>query len=290
MRINVNFPNRRALSQFNGALLHMDLQQDIWQPKPGHWFERDGEIHIWHVRLDIDSSLEQPLFETLSPDERQKANNYRFSKDRSNYAATRGALRKILGSYLSVPPNRISFSYNRYGKPSLNLENSQLRFNVSHSHGTALVAVARGQEVGIDLEFVDDSLDILQTASTVFSRTQCSELERLPARLRSFAFFRAWTRMEAYLKAVGIGFASEETRAVISELIGQSTIIYRANEFQKSRKCSLVSLATENNYVSALATDGAVGTIRKYRLFDNQRYDSEDSWSRSLDTTCQSVN
>ncbi|MGB7201849.1 MAG: 4'-phosphopantetheinyl transferase superfamily protein [Pyrinomonadaceae bacterium] len=247
----------------------MELKQDISQPLSGHRFEEDGEIHIWHIDLDHGPGLAQPLFKTLSSDEQQKANNFRFSKDRSSYVAARGALRKILGSYLNVLPNQIRFSYNRYGKPFLNVEDNLLRFNVSHSSGIALVAVARGQEVGVDLEFMDRNFNILQTASTVFSPTQCSELERLPARLRTFAFFRAWTRMEAYLKAVGMGFASEQTRAAISELIGQSTIIYRANGFQKSRKCSLVSLATENNYVSALATDGAIGTIRTYRLFDN---------------------
>jgi 4'-phosphopantetheinyl transferase len=183
--------------------------------------------------------------------------------------AARGSLRNILGGYLNLSPSQIRFSYNRYGKPFLNVEDNLLRFNVSHSSGVAFVAVARGQEVGIDLEFVDDSLDILQMAATVFSPTQCAELENLPPRIRTFAFYRGWTRMEAYLKAVGIGLASEETRAAISELIRYSTITYEANEFQKTQACSLMSLPTEKDYVSALATEGAIGKIRNYRLFDN---------------------
>lgn len=60
----------------------------------------------------------------------------------------------FISRYFCVEPARIRFSYSAYGKPHLDAASSRqaLHFNVSHSHGLALYAVASQIEVGIDLE------------------------------------------------------------------------------------------------------------------------------------------
>jgi 4'-phosphopantetheinyl transferase len=235
----------------------MGCTQDIWGSSRPRLLQA-GEIDVWSTCLRGDSSSIQALFEILSPDERQKANKYVFAKDRDRFVVARGTLRKILGGYLTISPSRVSFSYNRYGKPFLDVEDRAIRFNVSHSQELALFAVTREQEVGIDVEFIDDRIAILKTAQSVFSPTEISKLEALPANLQTAAFFSGWTRKEAILKAMGEGFSFPAKQLTISELFGESKISFSIDK----PDWSLMSLPSEPNYMAALAVEGKIGTIR----------------------------
>ena len=82
-----------------------------------------------------------------------------------------------------------------------------IRFNVSHSHGIALYAVTRGREVGIDLERIRSDLAVAEIAERFFSRREIAMLRTLPIEAQRQAFFRCWTRKEAYIKARGEGLS-----------------------------------------------------------------------------------
>jgi 4'-phosphopantetheinyl transferase len=84
---------------------------------------------------------------------------------------------------------------------------SDVRFNVSHSGGWALLAVTRGSEVGIDIERVDSRFAADQIPERFFSPGEVARLRGLPADQQTAAFFRCWTRKEAYIKARGLGLA-----------------------------------------------------------------------------------
>jgi 4'-phosphopantetheinyl transferase len=112
------------------------------------------------------------------------------------------------GRYTGVAPRRLRFSYDRYGKPALNGETCDpLRFNVSHSNDVALYAVARGREVGIDLEFVREDFAGFEIAERFFSPREVSVLRALPPGEHAIAFFDCWARKEAYIKARGEGLS-----------------------------------------------------------------------------------
>lgn len=248
----------------------MDLQSDIWRssftPKP----LKDGEIDVWRVDLDRDPDSVCSLFKTLSRDEQQRAGRFHFAKDRGQFVIARGSLRKIIGGYLALEPDRIDFSYNAFGKPFLELEETRLRFNVSHSRGFALVAVASGREVGIDIEFVDDDLDVLTVAHSVFSQTEISILEKLPSALRPLAFFKGWTRKEAYLKALGKGFSERSGQLSGTVIPDEPNIPLGTTDGQNVRDWSLVSLPYERDYMAALAVESRIGTIRYWQLTENE--------------------
>lgn len=239
----------------------MDLQQDIWQQTSVHPSLKDGEIHVWRVNLDKESSSVQMLFETLSADEKQKAGKYRFEKDRSHFVVARGSLRNILGGYLNMSPPQIRFSYNRFGKPFLESESNQIRFNVSHSQGIALFALTREQEIGIDIEFINDNVEILKTAESVFSPTEISTLKTLPSNMQTAAFFCGWTRKEAFIKAVGEGFSYPTKQFTIPIKPEESDILLRTNV----KNWSLMSLLSEHNFMAALAVEGKIKTVRYWQ-------------------------
>jgi 4'-phosphopantetheinyl transferase len=145
------------------------------------------------------------LYGILTPQEREHATRFRLAEHRRQFIVCRGTLRKILSRYLELHPARIAFVYNHHGKPSL--RDSDLRFNVSHSGSWALQAVTRAGEVGVDIERMDPQFAAEQIPERFFSPREVAQLRALPADLQTAAFFRCWTRKEAYIKARGLGLA-----------------------------------------------------------------------------------
>ena len=82
-----------------------------------------------------------------------------------------------------------------------------MRFNISHSEDRALLAVTTGCEVGVDIEAVRTDWAPDDVARRFFSPHECAWLYALPAEMRRAAFFRIWSRKEAYIKAHGLGLS-----------------------------------------------------------------------------------
>jgi hypothetical protein len=114
------------------------------------------DIHVWSALLDLPPSRVRRLQQTLVADELSRAERYAKEELRRHFIVARGALRTILGRYLTVKPEEVRFCYNAYGKPALATSSGKdaLNFNVSHAHGLALYAIMRGRAIGIDLERV----------------------------------------------------------------------------------------------------------------------------------------
>ncbi|HEY1760476.1 MAG TPA: 4'-phosphopantetheinyl transferase superfamily protein [Bryobacteraceae bacterium] len=166
-------------------------------------------VDIYTLCLEAAGARLDSLFQLLAPQERERAMRFRFDEHRRHYIVCRGALREILAPYLEQKPADIAFDYNRYGKPSVRdcERRSDVRFNVSHSGGWALQAVTRGIEVGIDIERIDARFASDQIPESFFSPREVAQLRALPKNEQTGAFFRCWTRKEAYIKARGLGLA-----------------------------------------------------------------------------------
>jgi 4'-phosphopantetheinyl transferase len=164
------------------------------------------EIHVW--RLAIRSILEplDALADLLAPDEFERARRFRFDEDRKEFITSRGTLRLLLANYLSAAPAQLSFQYTEYGRPKLAVD-SPIDFNVSHSRGMLLFAFASKRRVGIDVERIRRDFSTLEIAERFFSESERKDLRNLPAEQRHEAFFRCWTRKEAFIKALGEGLS-----------------------------------------------------------------------------------
>src|SRR6185295_47476 len=124
----------RPLGKYSRPVRDM-LTSTIWSPGPGNPRLADDEVHIWRVWLGLChlASLESHL----APEEQSRAGRFRFARDRDHFVACRGTLRHLLGSYLNRPPSAVEIDYGAQGKPILREGQlkSEIRFNVSHSHG-----------------------------------------------------------------------------------------------------------------------------------------------------------
>jgi 4'-phosphopantetheinyl transferase len=150
------------------------------------------------------------------------------------------------------------FAYGPKGKPDLAPGSAVggIRFNVAHAGGLALVAVTRGREVGVDLEQVRD-VDVEGIAERFFSAREVAALRRLPPAIRAEAFFRCWTRKEAYVKATGDGLSAGLEQFDVSLLPGDpaAMLAHRGDPSEVGR-WSLRDLAPAPGYVGALAVEG----------------------------------
>src|SRR5262245_43403731 len=110
-----------------------------------------NEVHVWRADLDRPDDLVEKFRRTLAPDEIDRANRFYFERHRRQFVVGRGLLRELIARYVGAKPEALEFSYGAYGKPALNgLE--QLRFNMSHSGGVALIAFTEKRDLGIDVE------------------------------------------------------------------------------------------------------------------------------------------
>jgi 4'-phosphopantetheinyl transferase len=172
----------------------------IWRIPRGPLVLPEGDVHLWRLDLDQNVSCLPDLEEALAPVERRHAAAFRQHADRVRYSMTRGALRNVLARYLNTRPALVAFRRGVHGKPEL--ANGELRFNVSHAHGLALFAISGAHDIGVDVERIRPGIEE-DIAGWFLSLRAIRLLESLPKTARRRAFFRGWTRMEAYSKASG---------------------------------------------------------------------------------------
>jgi 4'-phosphopantetheinyl transferase len=165
----------------------------------------DCHVHVWEIALDIGGDTLCDSAAVLSAGELGRAARYVFERDRRRFIACRAAVRRILGLYTERDPRELAFEISPYGKPRV-CDAGQLQFNVSHSGDLALCAVAR-TDIGIDLEYVRPLDDMLQLAERCFSAEEARAIRDTPPPERVPAFYRCWTRKEAYVKACGQGLS-----------------------------------------------------------------------------------
>ena len=238
-----------------------------WSAPPRKPILDDGQLHVWFLQTGRASDARR-LLETLSTDEVERAERFRFDRDRARFVLARGMLRTLLGRYLDAEPSSLAFSNNDYGKPSLAGEwaGRGVEFNLSHSHEVVLYAFARGRAVGVDVEHVRPELAGEDIAARFFSAPEVEALRGQPADARAWAFFSCWTRKEAYIKARGEGLShpldgfavsvDSEARDVALDVFGDAA---------ESLRWTLISLLPEEGYVAALAAKGTNWQINYWR-------------------------
>jgi 4'-phosphopantetheinyl transferase len=154
------------------------------------------DADVWVVDLDADIDWLPP-----TAAEAERAARFATEPLRRRYLRSHAALRATLRRYTAAP---LDFALAEHGKPYLPGD-PDLKFNLSHSDERALVAVTRGIEIGVDVERFRPLRECMAIAERFFPPLDAAELADLPSEEREAEFFRRWTRIEAKLKARGIG-------------------------------------------------------------------------------------
>jgi 4'-phosphopantetheinyl transferase len=142
----------------------------------------------------------------LDADECLRASQFRRPIDRDRFVARRGLMRAQLGQELGIAPQMVRIATDEHGKPFLR-DDPDLAFNLSHSHGLALLATMRGGAIGCDIEWRNPELACPRVAERLFAREEYETLTALPPEQWIAGFYNCWTRKEAYVKALGLGLS-----------------------------------------------------------------------------------
>lgn len=220
------------------------------------------EVHVWSALLNYAETDLSQFESVLSVDEIVKAKRFHFAKDRIRYTAARGILRTIIGNYLQVDPQAVKFDYNSHGKPFC-VNNPELQFNLSHSNKMVLYAFVYNQLVGIDVEYIDEKVKVDAIAKRFFSTHEAEQLQQLSGQQKIRSFFNAWTRKEAFLKALGQGLSYSLKKVEVTMSTDDPAKVLALNDpDQKISDWKLFSLDQIPGYAAALVVKGEMTKIK----------------------------
>ncbi|PYR24182.1 MAG: hypothetical protein DMF92_23165 [Acidobacteria bacterium] len=210
-----------------------------------------SSVHVVRVRLD--DTLADPI-ELLDDEERVRAARFVFDRDRRRFINAHAWVRVALGRCVGRAPESLRFASGGRGKPRLVGPGIDLRFNLSHAGERALIAITSGREVGVDIE-KERPIEVFELARRFFSPPESSELQNIAASDQIPAFFRCWTRKEAFIKALGDGLAFPLDGFAVSLGNDGSSQLLRACSSAPDalQQWRVVSLPTEAGYVAAVA-------------------------------------
>ncbi len=224
-----------------------------------------GTVDVWawdYVRSADDLQAQIAL---LSPDEQIRMNRFVYPVDRTRFAVSHAALRRLLARYAGVAPSSLLFETNEYGKPHLATAGAlpALRFNMSHTSSIALLAVASDLSVGVDVEEIRPMED--EVAERYFSTRERAELKHLTGEDWLEGFYHAWTRKEAILKAESIGLSGKLDAFDVSLTPGERAAVLEARPAAGfTAPWHLVELRPANGFIGALAASAVPVAIRCY--------------------------
>jgi 4'-phosphopantetheinyl transferase len=218
---------------------------------------RAGWVHVWLVGLDVDAASESRLGASLDTDERARAARFHFARDTRRFVVARAALRAILGAYLGEAPASLRFTYGERGKPALGGSAAALAFNLSHSADLAAIAVGWERQLGIDVECRRPLPDLDALAARSFAPAEVTALRALPAGERQAAFYRCWTRKEAFIKATGLGLAQPLHAFTVSLAAGEpARLLTIDGEPATAGRWTLHDVETPASHAGALVVEG----------------------------------
>ena len=237
-----------------------------------------GQVRLHLFSLSCTARELERLGGFLTADELQRYNRLIDRRRRDRAVAGRGLVREMLGRYLSEEPGSILLSEGEFGKLHLSehIEFDSLSFNLAHAGDQLLLAVCAGCELGVDLEMVRQELPFRPMAERYFSPREQNELFSLAPAEQLPAFYRCWTRKEAYLKGTGTGFSQPANGFDVSllPLHPPELLAHRGSPGEVERwsirdvampagYCAAVAVEMENPEIKGFFSHGGTETRRK---------------------------
>ena len=209
-----------------------------------------NEIDVWCIK----ASHPAPSF-YISADEIDRADRFRFAKDRDQFVTGRGLLRQLLSAYLGITPDSVNFVLGQRGKPALGqIGQYPIHFNLSHSGGVILMAFTRYGKIGVDIELIHDVPNFDQVITRFFSDKEQHGFKSLKPKEKLPAFFTCWTRKEAFIKAKGDGLFLPLDQFDVSILPNEpASLQYTAWDPSEAGSWAMSDIPFYQGYCAALA-------------------------------------
>lgn len=205
----------------------------------------------------------------LDRTELARAKRLILPQKRDQFVLARANLRRVMGTALACAPEDVSFCFGEYDKPALEVSSATQRtalpvFNLSHSHRVAVLGVVGAPiRLGIDVEHARPGREFLSIAGSFFSASERAVLMGLPKTAVCEAFYRAWTRKEGYLKAIGTGLSFASSRFTIEYRDGEKPAVLATDApGDQPRVWRMLDLSVAAGYAAAACWDGPDLSVR----------------------------
>jgi 4'-phosphopantetheinyl transferase len=217
-----------------------------------------GNVRVWCVAFD--RPIAQSDVELLDEAEIARGRSLLRASDQRGFVSTRAALRRILASEIDVPPQAVRLIRDQWGKSHLcsSHRRPDLAFSVSHTEGLGVIAVSRSGAVGVDVERCRAVPEKLKITAEVFGKEVADRLAAFSLSERDAVFLRLWSGGEAYLKAVGTGFAGRPFPVPVGIAPDPTGRIMFSTQIADRESWRLVSLDVAPGYVCSVASAHAM--------------------------------
>jgi 4'-phosphopantetheinyl transferase len=220
----------------------------------------DEKVVVLIARVSNEQDSLGHLEQWLDSRDRERAVRFRFAEDRARFILGRGLLRKTLGTYLQKAADSITLGYTDRDRPIFP-EDETIQFNLSHTQDLVAIALTAHARVGVDLEHMEIKSDLLPLAKRILSLDDYGRFQTLSAEELPAAFFRIWTRKEAYLKARGEGISGGIQRISVSFGPEATSSVADERENSSVERWRIINLPTPDNYMGCVACDDTVKSI-----------------------------
>ncbi len=161
-------------------------------------------LGLWLV--DLAQPPDRAALAQLTEREWVRAARFHNPADRHCYVTAHAAVRGLIAIHCGLALACQQFDWTIFGKWRL-AGAVGWDFSLSYAGDTALVGIAKGCAVGVDLERRRSIPDARALARLHFTQRECAALAGLSAGDRDAVFLRGWTRKEACVKALGTGLS-----------------------------------------------------------------------------------
>jgi 4'-phosphopantetheinyl transferase len=229
-----------------------------------------GATELWHVDTRASGAALGALEgheHLLSDRERTRAAEFSDRAQAGDWLAAHIALRLVLERVAGRAARGVAFTRSASGKPRL--EGAPVSFSLSHVAGAALIAVARGGIVGVDLERARDvRVREPRRARVEAAAAALNPSEALPP-VGEARFLQAWVRLEAFAKAEGSGVGRLLTRLGVSGDAAGSEAEFRAridSVLEATQVAATRDVALGEGLYAAVASGPKLAAFEVFRL------------------------
>lgn len=113
--------------------------------------------------------------------------------------------------FFGINSNMESVQFNRYGRPYIP---GNIDFNISHSRDYVVCAFSRSGKIGIDIEYIDESVAV-EDFKNVLTQDEWDSLQKSSD--KAGVFFDYWCKKESIIKADGRGFSAPVMNIELSQ-------------------------------------------------------------------------
>lgn len=227
---------------------------------------KPNTVHVWTINFAVNDEAFNKYLSLLSEDEKKRASKFKFFKDKRCYVVTKGVLRLLSGHYLNKEAKAICFAYGEYSKPKFK-HKTNLNFNVSHSGDSAILGFVYDHTIGVDIEKIKNNFDTFKIAANFFSKKEIAALREIPKPQQHMAFYRCWTRKEAFVKAKGSGLSFPlDSFSVSLDTDLEAELLETHWDKKEKSDWSYHSFIPDSNYIAAVIIDSTVSTFKSFQL------------------------